>query len=165
MGSVGKTGYTTVDTQRFSTDLDSYIGGGYSVSDAFDENEIRYIRNNMQETSKPLYRVEDESWTAKGLKVGDTVNFNDTLKSFAQTTSAVGQILKDGEEWDTYETPVVFQTTGSQKHFDVKSAARQIGNSTFDYQDESFVKGKGWKVKKIGTKTIAGRKVKVITIG
>lgn len=165
MGSVGKTGSTTIDQTRFENNLDSYIGGGYRVSDAFDENEIRYIRNNMQETSKPLYRVEDESWTAKGLKVGDTVNFSDTLKSFAQTTSAVGQILKDGEEWDTYDTPVVFQTNGNQKHFDVKSAARQIGNSAFDYQDESFVKGKGWKVKKIGTKTIAGRKVKVITIG
>ena len=60
---------------------------------------------------------------------------------------------------------MVFQTTGNIKYFDVQKAGEKTGNTNFNYQQEVFVKGKGWKIKKISNKKIGGITVKVVTIG
>lgn len=159
MGSVGSNS-EAFNSASFQNNMDSYIGGGYGISELFSKAELNYIKNNMEITSKPLYRTEDNDWTAKNLKVGDTVNFNDALKSFTRESESVSNLLNDADEMGLYNTPVVFKTSGSVSHFNVSS----YGTGVFDYQKESFVSGKGWVISNISTQTFGGRRVKVVTI-
>ena len=167
MGSVGKT-TSSFNEERFENRMDSYIGGGYQIAGPggiFDKDDITYIEKNMQETSRSMFRVEDNDWTAKDLKVGDSIDFNNDYKSFTKSLQGVNRILEDGEEWDTYQTPVVFKTMGTQRYFDVQEYGRKIGNSFYDYQQEAFLKGKKWKIRQITTQKFNGKNVKVVVIG
>ena len=98
MGSVG----STFNSERFANRLDQYIGGGYAISGPggiFDHDDMRYINNNLESTSSSMFRLEENNWTAKDLEVGNTINFNDTMKSFAKSEQVMQRLLQDSEDW------------------------------------------------------------------
>lgn len=152
---------TGFNMSRFRDNVNTYIGGGYTVQDIFSRAELNYMKQNSTYTDSPLYRVEDMGWMADKLKVGSKFNFDMPMKSFTRDAKAVTTLLRDADDYGLYDTPVVFKTVGKTAHFNVTP----YGNSHYKYQQESMVSGKGWKVKRISTEKIGGRKLKVIYIG
>lgn len=141
--------------------LIQYVAGGYQgVKDAVTPEEFKFIQNNMTETNETLYRVESGRFTADKLKEGELFTFESDIRSFTRNHGGyLDKMVKEGIEEDFLQDPVVFETVGKVKHFNMDRYATNY----YEYQSESLIGGQfeiiGQKIKKIG-----GVKIKVIQI-
>lgn len=145
--------------------LENFVGGGYSsLKNAFSKNEseIKYIYDNMKVTTSKLYRIEDSKYTLHrlNLKVGDKFSFADDIRSFAGGEKAIKNIMQEAIENDLYYEPVIFETVGKVKSFDVNKILK---DNYFEYQNENLVGGE-FIVQEITEKKIGKQKYKIIKI-
>lgn len=149
----------TIDMEHLANDINNYIGGGYSIKGALTDIEYQYIKDNSEVSSITFYRIEDNSWTASNLAVGDSFSFRDDMKSFTRSISTIERMLVEAEDYGLYDMPVVFKTLGSTYHFDVTPYSEKM----YEWQHESWISGE-YRVLGIGTQIIEGRKIKCIEI-
>ncbi len=141
--------------------LMEYVAGGYQgVKDAVTPEEFKFIKANMKETSQPLYRVEDSRFTYENIEVGETFEFADDIRSFTRNRDGyLDKMLKEGIDEDIWQEPVVFETVGKVKHFNMDRYAVNY----YEYQSESLVGGK-FKVVGEEWKEIGGMWILVVKI-
>lgn len=147
---------------EISNDLESYVGGGYiSVADALgDKTKLKYIKNSMEETTESLYRIEESTFTLdrKNLKVGETFEFDDDLRSASRSRKYVDDLLGDYSDVD-FDEPVIFETVGKAKHFNMD----EFTSNYVENQYESLIGGK-FEVVDIIDDAINGKNVKRVKI-
>jgi len=150
-----------IEPEGFASRMESFVGGGYSVGDILEKDDIEFIKNNMSETDQPLYRIEESRFTASSAEVGQELQFNGELRSFTRNSKVTNSMLdENSDEYAYMEDPVVFKTVGATKQFDVSPYAGAYATS----QEESFVGGKFEVVGK-GTYTAPnGNEYPMITI-
>lgn len=139
-----------VDMNSLKNNLEDYVGGGYlSPKDALTKEEYEYILENMIPTKSPMYRLEESRYTfeKKELEVGDAFSFDDNLRSFSRSKEYIDETLEMG---DVYDTPVIFETVGEAKHFNMDKYATNY----YENQSESLVGGKfevvGFDMRRVG---------------
>lgn len=114
----------------------------------------------MEETNKPLYRVEDARFTYDNIDVGETFEFVDDIRSFTRNRDGyLGKMLKEGIDEDIWQEPVVFETVGKVKHFNMDRYA----SNYYEDQSESLVGGK-FEVVSEELKEIGGVWITVVKI-
>lgn len=154
---------SSVNMDSLQDHLVSFVEGGYSSpKKAVNDAEFEYIRHNMEETSQTLYRVEDASFTANNLSVGQEFSFRDDLRSFTRSSAYSRELLGNYIDMgmDT-NTPMLFKTVGSVKHFNMdKYAEIALGMGT---QSESLAGGR-FRVRRISQTPMYGRQIKVVEI-
>jgi len=108
--------------ESLTNHLTEYVGGGYlSVKDAVTPEEFEYIQSKMKPSSNSYYRIEEREFTVedKNLQKGSTFTFTDDLRSFTSEFDDIEKFIRQAEDWGGYESPVVFQTVGEVKTFDM----------------------------------------------
>lgn len=150
-----------VDMNSLEDNLANYVGGGSSsVKDAVTSEEFQFIKDNMEETSQTLYRVEDGRFTYDNIDVGETFEFVDDIRTFTRNRDGyLGKMLKEGLDEDVWEEPVVFETVGKVKHFNMDRYA----SNYYEDQSESLIGGK-FEVISEGLKEIEGVWINVVKI-
>lgn len=124
-------------SKNFKNEIEMYVGGGMgSIKEAFSEENISFIRENSEMTSKPLYRVEDRMFTVskENLKPGAKFSFKDDLRSFSRGKNVIDKAIDE----EIIDDMVIFKTTGKCEHFPVD---KYYDNPYFSSQEESFVGG------------------------
>ncbi|MDD3123560.1 MAG: minor capsid protein [Candidatus Izemoplasmatales bacterium] len=150
--------------ESIEDNLINYVGGGYgSVKDAITVDEFQFIKANMKETSQPLYRVEDSRFTYENIEVGETFEFIGDVRSFTRNrNNYLDKMLKEGIDEDIWQEPIVFETVGKVKHFDMDRYAANY----YEDQSESLIGGKfevvGEELKEIGGIWITVVKIKSV---
>lgn len=117
-----------IDMNSLTNNLTEYVGGGYSsVKDAVTLEEFEYIQSKMESSSNSFYRLEEMQFTVgkNDLKKGSTFNFTDDLRSFTSEKTDIKLFLEQAEDWGGHENPVVFQTVGEIKHFDMSPYTKE----------------------------------------
>ncbi|MFA5638817.1 MAG: minor capsid protein, partial [Anaerovoracaceae bacterium] len=124
--------------------LTEYVGGGYlSVKDAVTPEEFEYIQSKMKSSSNSFYRIEEMEFTVgnKDLRKGSTFTFTDNLRSFTSEFDDIEKFIRQAEDWGGYESPVVFQTVGDVKTFDMSPYTKEY-TKMMDDQHEHLIGGK-----------------------
>lgn len=117
-----------IDKENLENNLIDYVGGGYSsVKDAVLPGEFEYIKSSMKTSSDSFYRLEEMQFTVNknNLRKGSTFSFDDDLRSFTSEKTDIKLFLEQAEDWGGYENPVVFQTVGEIKHFDMSPYTKE----------------------------------------
>lgn len=117
-----------IDMNSLTNNLEMYVGGGYSsVKDAVTPKEFEYIKSKMESSSNSFYRIEEMEFTlgAQDLQKGSTFTFTDDLRSFTSESTDVKKFINQAEDWGGYEYPVVFQTVGDVKTFDMSPYTKE----------------------------------------
>lgn len=110
--------------EKFKDHAEEYIAGGIAVDRAFRKEDLDYIKNNLEETDKPLYRVEEGMYTAKQIADGkldyDNFKFSGSYRSFSRDIDFIkGTIDEHSYDYADFEDPVVFEIVGKKRHFDM----------------------------------------------
>lgn len=114
--------------------IDQYIEG---YGNKFTGEQVAEIKSAMVGTAKPLYRVEDMSWMADRLEIGDTFSFDKPLKGFTQDLDGVVTVIAEGNDAGLYESQIVlFETVGETQHLDISGISRNHAE-----ESESLVGG------------------------
>lgn len=132
-----------IDMNSLTNHLTAYVGGGYlSVKDAVTPEEFEYIQSKMKSSSNSFYRLEEMRFTVrnKDLQKGSTFTFTDNLRSFTSERDDIEKFLKQAEDWGGYESPVVFQTIGDVKTFDMSPYTKEYTKLMGD-QHEHLIGG------------------------
>lgn len=116
--------------------IDDYIEG---TRNSFTAAQVAEIKQNMTETSNPLYRIEDMSWMGENLDNGDEFTFDKPLKGFANDWRALNTIVSEGDDAGLYEdtTIALYQTVNKTSHLNVSNISRNHSD-----EKESLVGGK-----------------------
>ena len=138
----------------------------YTAGEEFhlDQEQLDEIAEAMEETDKPLYRVEtgDRTATDYDLDIGDEFDFsqqvfesrdpeNGALRSFTRSEDALPDLVGQVDD------AVIYRTSGPVEQLPVDSL------SQYD-QAESLAFGNGWKVTGRDTIVIDGQEYPVIDI-
>lgn len=146
----------------FSNKMEQYIAGGIDLSDVLDDDDISYIQSNLEETSRPLYRVEESNFTASDIEEDHQLfSFNGKMRSFTRSENVMKSFLDEDADVD-FENPAVFVTVGKTKHFNATPYAQSYAKYGGD-QEESLVGGE-FEVMNAAYKRIGGREVPVYYI-
>lgn len=151
--------------ESLTNHLTEYVGGGYlSVKDAVTPEEFEYIQSKMKPSSNSYYRIEEREFTVedKNLQKGSTFTFTDDLRSFTSEFDDIEKFIRQAEDWGGYESPVVFQTVGEVKTFDMSPYTKEYTKMMGD-QHEHLIGGE-FIVEEIKYKVIKGNRIKVVTI-
>jgi hypothetical protein len=130
--------------ESLTNHLTEYVGGGYlSVKDAVTPEEFEYIQSKMKSSSNSFYRIEEMEFTVedKNLRKGSTFTFTDDLRSFTSEFDDIKKFIRQAEDWGGYESPVVFQTVGEVKTFDMSPYTKEYTKMMGD-QHEHLIGGK-----------------------
>ena len=115
--------------------IDDYIEGH---GNRFSADQVKEITDAMETTDQTLYRIEDMSWMAENLEIGDTFTFDKPLKGFANDPSGAATVMAEGEDAGLYEGQIVmFQTVGKTDRLDISGMSRNHAE-----EQESLVGGK-----------------------
>lgn len=129
--------------ESLTNNLTEYVAGGYaSVKDAVTPEEFEYIQSKMESSSDSFYRIEEMRFTleAQDLGKGSTFTFIDDLRSFTAESTDIRKFIKQAEDWGGYENPVVFQTVGDIKTFDMGPYTKEY-TKLMDDQHEHLIGG------------------------
>lgn len=139
----GKAGGTTLSSSDFEDELENYVGGGYgSPSEALSKRGINYLKSHMEKSSSPLYRVEDSRYTASGLKVGSTFQFEGNYRSFSSRSSFVDEAIN--EYGVGGRSPAVFVMKGTKNSLSVNKHY----SNPYHYAQQEHIAGGKYKVTK-----------------
>ncbi len=147
----------------FADHMSEYIGGGYDLVEALEDSDVKYIEDNMESTSEPLYRVEESKFTSQRLtEPGQEFSFTNDLRSFTRSEEVADSFMDENDDYNYayHRDPVIFKTTGTTQHFSVEDYAKAYPVD----QQESIVGGK-FKVVDISTHTTKdGQTIPMYTI-
>ena len=134
----GKFTRSSMTPQDFSNELEMYVGGGYgSPSEAISNKGISYMKSHMEESTKELYRVEDNKYTAANLSSGQIFQFNNNYRSFSSSSSFIDEAI------DEYgvggDKPAIFVMRGKKKTLPVN---KHYKNPYHSNQQEHIAGGK-----------------------
>jgi hypothetical protein len=131
-----------------------FTGGGISFS-GNEAVQITSLIKNAEDSTKPLFRIEEAAFQLKNMKAGDV--YESGIRSFSKSTKFVDDTLGDFSDMD-YTEPAIIKIVGSSKSLNIQ------GYSMFTDQAESLTAGKfevlnttTWETEKYG-------KVKVIEV-
>lgn len=156
-----------IDKDIFKEHAEEYVGGGVDVDKVFDKQELEFIKDNMKTTDKPLYRVEDSKYTADKLDIddldADDFKFKGSFRSFSSDMDFISSAMdENSDNYAGIENPVIFEITGSKKHFDMEPYTQEYSKQ-FGSQSESLVGG-NFELVGEDMKKINGTFVRIIKI-
>lgn len=148
--------------------LEEYVGGGYQLEDILTDADKKWMHENERDFTQPLYRIENERFTArridKALEDEDEdfeVRFGKTYRSFTQGGVDTLSELLDQFEDAGYDLDdmVVFQTMGTTKAFDMAPYAQAYTDDQKEVlvDDDFEYLGERWM-------TISGRRIRCILV-
>ncbi len=146
----------------FENRMEQYIGGGIGLADVLGEEDFSFIQNHLEETDRPLYRVEEGNFTASDIEEDNQIfSFTGKMRSFTRSEKVANGFLDEDSDFD-FENPVMFVTVGKTKHFSTDPYAKEYAKH-FGSQQESLVGG-DFKVLNSTYKRIGDREVPVYYI-
>ena len=154
---------TKFNAEKFKTDMEDYVSGGYELNTLLSKEEKRYIIDNMEQYSKPIFRVEDARHTADKLDNDeidpDGFSFEGNMRSFSKKESVIKEMLNEmSDNYAGIEDPVIFEIIGNKMEFDMTpyttgytlmNQEECLAGGVFEMVDEDMIKVNGQFIRKI----------------
>lgn len=148
----------------FEDRAEEYVAGGSDLDRVFSNEDKKFIAANSKYTEKPLYRVEDAKYNYKAfMDEGEIKGLGGSYRSFTSDFSFFNRVLdENSDEYSGISNPVIYEVLGKKKSFDMEPYTKEY-TKHFGSQHEHLLGGEFEPIKEV-EKTIAGKKVKVVTL-